>query len=334
MRIAMDAFGGDNAPLAVLQGAEMAKKEYGANIVLVGDTELIKKCAAENGVDLSGIDIEHAEGVMEMHDEAKLVLKQKRGSSMGRCLDMVANGEADVLISAGPTGALLTGATMIVKRIKGVKRPALASEVPGLTSNYLIVDCGANAECRPEMLCQFGVMGSIYAKHAMGVENPRVAVANIGAEDSKGTDLQREAYAMLKAREDINFIGNVEGRGLPMSECDVAVCDGFTGNMVLKTIEGVGMAYTKILKGMFMKNLGTKLAALMLGGGIADLKKKMDYAEIGGAPFIGLKKPVIKAHGSCNAKGFKSAVGQAIRWVNSDVTAAITEAFAKAEPEE
>ena len=232
MKVVMDAFGGDNAPLAVLEGAASALKENpGLEIVLTGSEEVIRRCASEHGVDLSGIGIAEAPLVMEMHDEAKSVIRAKRQSSMGVGLDLVANGEADVFISAGPTGALLMGATMIVKRIKHVDRPALGTVLPGMDGYTMIIDCGANAECRPEMLRQFGVMGSIYMERVLGIEKPRVAVANIGAEDSKGTDLQKEAYALLKDEPRVNFVGNVEGRGLMMSECDVAVCDGFTGNM-------------------------------------------------------------------------------------------------------
>ena len=324
MRIAIDAFGGDNAPLEILKGAVLAK-QYGEQLVLVGSEQEIRSCAQANGVDLSGIEIMDAKTVMDMHDEAKAVLKAKADSSMSVGLRAVAAGEADAFVTAGPTGAALMGATMIVKRIKGVKRPALCVVIPSAKKPYLLIDCGANAECRPEMLNQFAVMGSVYMEKVMGYENPRVGLANNGAEDSKGTELQVEAYKLLKANDQINFIGNAEGRDVPSGDYDVIVADGFTGNIILKLTEGLASALMSMLKEVFYQSTLSKLAAAVLKPGLRGFKNKMDYTKYGGAPIIGLQKPVVKAHGSSNAEAIKNAVRQAIDWSRSGVTEALTE---------
>ena len=324
MKIVIDAFGGDNAPLEIIKGAVLAK-EYGETLVLSGDGAKIRECAAKNGVDLAGIEILEAATVMDMHDDAKLVLKGKVDSSMAVGLKAVANGEADAFVSAGPSGALLMGSTMIVKRIKGVKRPAMCAVLPSAKAPCLLIDCGANVECRPEMLAQFGVMGSVYMNRVQGVEAPRVGLANNGAEDSKGTELQIEAYQLLKAQDGILFRGNCEGRDLPMGEFDVVVADGFTGNLILKTYEGLGLAIFAKLKEVFYKNTVTKLAAVALKPGLREFKNSMDYNKLGGAPIIGLTRPVVKAHGSSNAEAVKNAIRQAITWTHSGVTEALTE---------
>ncbi len=334
MKIVIDAFGGDNAPVEIIRGAAMAKSRFDCELALTGDIETVKKAAAENGIDISDIELIGAASVMDMHDEARLVVKSKRDSSMGVGLDLVADGAADAFVSAGPTGALLMGATMIVKRIKGIKRPALGAVLPTLTSNTILIDCGANAECRPEMLAQFGMMGSLYMQYVMNKENPIVGLANNGAEDSKGTELQKAAYAILKADSGLNFFGNVEGRDIPMGVSDVVVTDGFTGNLILKTIEGMGSAIGKKLKSALMTNTVTKLSALMLKPTLKDFAASMDYSSFGGAPFIGLTKPVIKAHGSSGASAICSAVRQAIDWSSADVTQAITEHLSGVSEEE
>ncbi|MEG1180996.1 MAG: phosphate acyltransferase PlsX, partial [Oscillospiraceae bacterium] len=264
-------------------------------------------------------------------DDAKLVLKQKADSSMAVGLQMLADEKADAFVSAGPTGALLMGATMIVKRIKGVKRPSLCAVIPNQTGSFLLIDCGANTECRPEMLEQFGAMGSIYMKNVMHVKSPRVGLINNGSEDTKGTPLQVEAYRLLKTNGEINFVGNVEGRDIPTGGCDVAVADGFTGNIVLKTIEGMGSAIFVRLKGVFMSSLKTKLCAAVLKPAMREFKNSMDYSKYGGAPIIGLKKAVVKAHGSSNAEAVKNAVRQAIVWSETGVNEEIAASFAKAE---
>lgn len=327
MRIIIDAFGGDNAPLEMIKGAAEAL-QYGEQIALCGDEAEIKKCAEQNNIDISKIEIVPAEAVISPEDEARDVVKAKRNSSMGVGLDELASGRADAFVSAGPTGALLMGGTMIVKRIGGVKRPALCAVAPG-TNPTLIIDCGANAECRPEMLVQFAVMGTEYMRGLMGVENPRVGLANNGAEECKGTELQIEAYKLLSQTEGINFVGNIEGRGVLLGECDVLVCDGFTGNIITKTIEGCASALFGRMKEVFYSSLATKLAAAMLKPGLKSMKDSLDYKKYGGAPIIGLKKPVIKAHGSSNSEAIKNAVRQAILWSNAGVNERIEAACSR-----
>ncbi len=329
MRIAVDAFGGDNAPLEIIKGASLAR-QYGQKLVLTGSKSEIERCASENGVDISGIEIADVPEVITYDDDAKAVFKEKRNSSMGEGLAMLADGRADAFVSAGPTGALFMGGTFVVKRIKGVKRAALASVIPCVGGSFLLIDCGANAECRPEALEQFGVMGSVYMKKVISVAAPRVGLANNGAEPSKGTELQRQAYRLLSENGRINFVGNVEGRDIPYGACDVAVADGFTGNLILKTVEGLAGAMFKMLKGVFYKNTATKLAAAVLKPSLREFKDTMDYSKYGGAPIIGLRKPVIKAHGSSDCEAIKNAVRQAVSWSESGVTEELSEAFAAA----
>ncbi len=323
MKIIIDAFGGDNAPLEVLKGVEMAKSEVEATLAVTGDKQKIEQCATENGINLDGIEIIDAKTVIDMEDDPKVVLKAKKDSSMSVGLNMVASDEADAFVSAGSTAALLMGATMIVGRIKGIKRPALGAVIPSPKGKYILLDCGANAECRPEMLMQFGVMGTAYVKNVLGIENPKVGLVNNGAEETKGTKLQLDAHKLLKENTKLNFIGNVEGRDVPKGVADVVVADGFTGNIVLKVIEGLSSALFGMLKEIFMKSLSTKLAAAVLKPGLREFKKKFDYAEEGGSPFLGLKKPVIKAHGSSNAKAFKNAIRQAEKWSKTNVSSEI-----------
>lgn len=323
MKIALDGFGGDNAPIEILKGAALARKEYKIDIVVTGKTEKMKKIAADNGISLEGIELAEASEVMTAEDEAKTVLKQKSDSSMAVALKMVAEGLTDAVVTAGPTGAFLMGATMIVKRIKGVKRPALGAVMPGLNNPFILIDCGANAEVRPEMLEQFGMMGSVYMKNILGVENPRAAIANNGAEEGKGTDLQRNAYNLMRDNKAINFIGNIEGREIPEGNCEVVVTDGFTGNIILKTIEGMAASMFTMLKDVMLGNMWTKTAAMMLKPGLKQLKSKTDYTEYGGAPLIGLRKPVVKAHGSSDANAIKNAVRQAVQWSESGIIAEI-----------
>ena len=325
MRIAIDAYGGDFAPLEMIKGASEARA-LGETIVLCGDENGIRECAEQNGVDISGIEILPADSVMEMRDEARAVLKAKASSSMGVGLRALADGSADAFVSAGPTGALLMGGTMIVKRIKGVKRPALGVVFPG-DSLTLLIDCGANAECRPEMLAQFAVMGAEYMRGMFAVQSPRVGLLNNGAEETKGTELQLEAHKLLAADENVNFIGNVEGRDALSGACDVLVADGFTGNILLKTIEGTAAVLFRRIKGAFYKSLATKLAAAVLKSSLKEMKDSLDYTKYGGAPIVGLKSPVVKAHGSSNAEAIKNAVRQAIEWKSAGVSERIEERF-------
>ena len=318
MRIIVDAFGGDNAPLAPIEGAAAAVKEYGVTVALVGKEEEIKRVARDNNISLDGIEIIGADDVMSMHDDPTSILKEKSGSSMAVGLKALSEGKGDAFVSAGSTGALVVGGTLIVKRIKGVKRPALATMIPGKNSNYLMLDIGANADCRPEMLQQFGIMGSVYMENVEGVKNPTVGLLNIGTEDTKGGELQKSSYELLKLAP-INFMGNVESREIPKGDTDVVVADGFTGNIALKLIEGVSSTMFSMIKGVLYKNIKTKLAALMIKKGLYSIKAKADYTEVGGAPLLGTKMPVIKAHGSSNGYAIKNAIRQAKNFAEAGV---------------
>ena len=318
MRIIVDAFGGDHAPLEVLKGCALAKEEYGVEITLCGDEEKIRACAKDNGIALDGMDILHAPAVIPVEADPTTLLKEYADSSMAMGMKALKNGEGDAFVSAGSTGALVVGASLIVKRLKGVRRVGLATVIPNANKFYLLMDAGANAECRPEMLAQFGVMGSVYMERLKGVKNPRVGLINIGTEETKGLELQLESYKLLQ-KAPVNFIGNVEARGLALGECDVAVCDGFVGNVALKLTEGLAKYFSNVLKGMFMANLKTEIAALLMKDKIAAFKKSMDYKEHGGAPLLGASLPVIKAHGSSDAKAFKNAIRQAKEYVDNKV---------------
>ena len=318
MKIIVDAFGGDNAPLEIIKGSVDAKNEYNAEIILVGNEAVIKKTAADNSIDLSGVEIADAPDVISMEDTPSDIMKEKSNSSMAVGLKMLANGEGDAFVSAGNSGAICVGATLIVKRIKGIKRPGFAPVMPGMNGCFMLCDSGANVEARPEMLLQYGVMGSIYMEKVMGVKNPRVGLANVGTEEHKGDELHQAAYKLLK-ESNLNFIGNVEGRDIPMTACDVLVCDGFSGNLILKTYEGVAIALMSKIKGIFKKNLKNKLAASVVYGDLKEMAKELDYNEYGGAPIIGCSKPVFKAHGSSTAKTFKSAIRLSMQYVQGNV---------------
>ncbi len=323
MRIILDAMGGDHAPQAPVMGAIQAAKDFGAEITLVGRGEAILEVLRSNGIqDLpQGIEIANAEDVVDAHDDPMAVIRRRKDSSMVVGLKMLSDGLGDAFVSAGSTGALLTGATLIVKRVKGVRRAAMGPCMPTKTGKVVICDCGANAECTPEFLLQFALMGNLYAKKNLGVANPRVGLLNIGTEDSKGTQLQLDTYKLLqKAAEQglINFVGNVEARGVPLGEVDVVVCDGFNGNVLIKSIEGTAMFMGSFMKKMFKKNVLTMAAALLVKSGINDLMKLLDYREIGGTQFMGIKKPVIKAHGSSDELAFRNAVRQAMEAAEKD----------------
>ena len=325
MKVIIDMYGGDNAPKAPILGAAMAAKELGVDIVAVGNEAEMRKICEENGI--SGFEFIDAPLVMPVCAEPTEVMKSYKESSLAVGLRALAEGRGDAYVSAGSTGAIVVGATLIVKRIKGIKRAALTSVIPGLDRSYMLLDLGANVECRPEMLCQFASMGSIYMNKLEGVENPEVGLINIGAEESKGGELQKEAYKLLK-ESDLNFIGNVEPRDLPKGVCDVAVADGWTGNIVLKLTEGLVSAFGKKLKGVMMSSLLTKLGALTMKGALTDFKKSMDYTERGGAPLLGIAKPVIKAHGSSDPKAFMNAIRQAKTFYEQDVIGTISAAVA------
>ena len=327
MKIILDAMGGDNAPKAVVLGALQAKKLNDVQITLVGSGEKILEVMHNEGIqDLpEGVEIANAEDVVDMHDDPATVIHKRKNSSMVVGLKMLADGEGDAFISAGSTGALLSGATLLVKRVKGIRRAAMGPVMPNKAGGKtVILDCGANAECTPEFLLQFGLVGSLYARKYLGVENPKVGLLNIGTEDSKGTPLQKEAYGLLKNAGEmgaLNFVGNVEARDVPLGAVDVVVCDGFSGNVLLKSIEGTAMFMGSLMKRMFKKNILTMLGALCCRSGIKGITKLMDYREIGGTQFLGIRKPVIKAHGSSDELAFCNAVKQAMDAVNADFSA-------------
>ena len=334
MHIVVDAFGGDNAPLAPLQGAALAAAD-GAQITLVGNEEILRRVAKENGISLDGITIAHTEDVIAMEDEPRSILKAHKDCSMAVGLRMVAEGNGDAFVSAGSTGALVMGATFFVKRIKGVPRAAIATLIPTASGKpSLMLDSGANAECRPEMLCQFAQMGSAYMTRVMGDGTPAtVGLVNIGTEECKGGELQQEAYRLIK-ESGVNFVGNVESREVPFGAADVLVTDGFTGNILLKAIEGTAGMLMKEIKSLFMSNLLTKIAALMVKSKIGVLKSRMSTSEHGGAPILGVCRPVIKAHGNSDAAAIRSAIRIAGEFAATGVIEAITDAMKEKEENE
>ena len=327
MKIILDAMGGDHAPEAPVLGAIEAAKTFGAQITLVGRGEAILSAMGKHGItDLPvGIEIANADDVVDMHDDPATVIRSRKNSSMVIGLKMLADGQGDAFISAGSTGALLTGATLIVKRVKGIRRAAMGPAMPNKKGGKtVILDCGANAECTPEFLLQFGLVGSLYAKKSLGVADPKVGLLNIGTEDSKGTPLQKEAYALLqKAGEQglINFAGNVEARDVPLGAVDVVVCDGFSGNVLLKSIEGTAMFMGSLMKHkIFKRSFLSKIGYIFCKKGVDEVMGMLDYRTIGGTQFLGICKPVIKAHGSSDALAFRNAVKQAMDAVGSDIS--------------
>lgn len=332
MKIAMDAFGGDNAPDEVIKGAVMAVKKYGIEVVLTGDEKLIRERFKALNLSDKNITVINADGVIQIEDNPMEIRKSKLNSSMGMAFQLVKNGEADAFVSAGSTAALVVGGTMLIGRIKGVKRPALAPIMPSISGNYILLDGGANVECRPEMLQQFAIMGSVYMDKILDVQSPRVGLLNVGTEEEKGRELEHETYELLK-KTNLNFIGNVEGRDVPLGACDVIVTDGFTGNVFLKTVEGMGSFMKKSLKTLFYSSVGGKIGALFTMKNIKALSKKMDYKEVGGSPLLGCAKPVIKAHGSSDAKAFMNAARQAKEFIENNVIEAITESLNTASEE-
>lgn len=322
MKIIIDAMGGDNAPEQIVLGALQAAKEFGVQIVLVGRGEEMLACMKKQGIDTlpSGVEVANAEDIVDMHANPAEVVKQHRGSSMVMGLKMLAEGRGDAFISAGNTGALLTAATLVVKRIRGVRRAAFAPLLP-IGGGTILIDAGANNECTPEFLLQFGCMGSFYAKKAQKKENPRVALLNNGAEDTKGDELHREAYRLLKQAGDkgtIHFTGNIEARDVPNGKADVVVADGFSGNVLLKSIEGTAIYMGGLMKDMFQRNFASKLGYLLCKKGVDNIKRLMDYREVGGSIIIGISKPVIKAHGSSDALAIRGAIKQAMEAVESN----------------
>ena len=327
MRIVVDAFGGDNAPVEIIKGAAAAHLEYGVDITLTGDKSKIEHVISENSLDLgAGLKIIDCSDVIDMHDDPTSILKAHNECSMAKAFYELRDGNADAFVSAGSTGAIVVGGTLIIKRIKGIKRPALASMLPAPGGSYMMLDMGANSECRSEMLKQFGIMANAYLTAVEGRENPKIALLNIGTEDTKGDELHIEAYKLL-SEAPINFIGNIESREMPKGVCDAVVTDGFTGNIALKLIEGTASTLFKMIKNVMYKSLTNKLAALILKRDLYSLKSMMDSSEVGGAPLLGVNKPVIKAHGSSDAKAIKNAIRQAGNFAENDVIGKIASAL-------
>ena len=326
MNIIVDAFGGDNAPLEVIKGAAQAVKELDVMVTLTGNEKIIRETAEKNGISLDKISILHTESVIDIHEEPTEVIKGKADCSMAVGLKALAEGKGDAFVSAGSTGALVVGSTFIAKRIKGIKRPALAPILPTAKGYLMLMDGGANVECRPEMILQFGIMGSCYMEKVMGIKSPKVGLLNVGAEDTKGRDMDKEAYKLLQ-NAPIDFYGNLEAREMPMGVCQVAVSDGFTGNIALKLYEGMGAFLAGEIKSMLTDGIGSKLAAVLILPKVKAFKKKLDYKEVGGAVLMGVSKPVIKAHGSSDGKAFYNAIRQAKLCVQGDVVGEITRAL-------
>ena len=334
MKVILDAMGGDLAPEAAVLGALDANRDFGAQVTLVGKSEEILEILRKSGCNNlpEGMEIAGAEDVVDMHDDPGKVIHQRKNSSMVIGLRMLAQGQGDAFVSAGSTGALLTGATLLVKRVKGIRRASMGPSMPNKKGgSTVIVDCGANAECTPEFLLQFGLVGSAYARKRLGVENPKVGLLNIGTEDSKGTQLQKDAYALLteaSKKNLLNFVGNVEARDVPLGAVDVVVCDGFSGNVLLKSIEGTAMFVGSLMKKMFKKNALSKLGYLLCSSGVKDMMKLLDYHEIGGTQLLGIQKPVIKAHGASDRLAFRNAIRQALEAAENDITPELEEALA------
>ena len=328
MKIIVDAMGGDNAPQAIVQGALDAHKQHGVDVLLVGRAADVLRAVEACGEKTlpAGVELKDASEVVEISDDPATAFKMKKDSSLTVGLNLLKAGEGDAFVSAGSTGALLSGATLLVKRIRGIRRAAMGPVIPVLGGKAVLCDCGANAECTPEYLLQFAYLGNYYAKRVLGVEKPRVALLNIGAEEEKGDVLRHETYALLQAASEegrLHFTGNIEASDVMMGGADVVVADGFTGNVMLKSLEGTGKFLLKELKKMFLSSTKTKLAAAMVKSDMADMKKLLDPSEIGGTPFLGISKPVIKAHGSSDARAICNAVLRAKEYAESGFIADI-----------
>lgn len=326
MRILVDAMGGDLAPDEIVKGAVHAQQELGAEIVLVGQRAAIEACLRNEQAKLEIID---ASEVITMDDDPSTATRRKKDASMTVALNMLRDGKGDAVVSAGSTGALLTGATLIVKRIHGIRRAALAPVLPNGDAGVMLIDCGANADCTPEYLLQFAYMGSYYARTMLGIAAPRVGLLSNGTEDHKGDALHQAANELLKGMSCIDYAGNVEGRDIMAGDIDIAVADGFTGNIALKSIEGCGKAISAIMKREFKKNFFATMRAALVYDVIKNIKKSADYETMGGAMFLGLKKAVVKAHGNSKASGFAICIGQAVEAVRGDMVGKIEKMLAE-----
>lgn len=329
IKIAIDAFGGDHAPHAVVEGALEALRDYDdIEITLCGREDAIREELRESKYDERRLHVLNATEVIDCHEQPTLAIKKKKDSSLVRALELVAKKEADCIVSAGSTGALLTGATLIIRRIKGVKRPALAPLLPTKKGGWvMLIDCGANTDCKPSYLQQFGVMADAYMRQAMNLDQPRIALLNNGEEAEKGNELTKAAHQLLKAAP-IHFAGNCEARDILSGEIDALVCDGFVGNVVLKYTEGLSDVIFSMLKSELKADKRSTFGALLAKPAFKRLKRRMDYKEVGGAPLLGIDGCVIKAHGSSDDKAFRSAIMQARAFAKSGVNGAIAGAIA------
>lgn len=324
IKIAVDAMGGDNAPYEIIKGTVEAVNEFGANVVLVGIQQTIEEELKKYTYDKEKIEVINATEVISTDEVPTTAIRRKKDSSMVVGLNLVKDGRAAAFVSAGSTGALLTGATVIIGRIKGIERPALGTCLPTTNGFTFLLDSGANVDCKANYLVQFAKMASVYVENVMGIKNPKVAIANIGAEKEKGNTLVKEAHELLEEVEGINFTGNIESREIPFGEADVVVCDGFVGNTILKLSEGLSLALLGIIKEEITQG-AYKLAAAALKKPFKNIKKRFDSEEVGGAPFLGLKSLVVKAHGSSKAKGIKNAIKQCEIFVENDIVLKIEE---------
>lgn len=323
MRIILDGMGGDNAPGAIVEGAVLASKEINHDIVIIGQEELINQELKKYKYNHEKITVADAREVITNDEAPVRAVRSKKDSSIVKGINMVKQGEGDIFISAGSTGALLSGGLFILGRIQGIDRPALASIYPIVGGEpSLLVDAGANAECKPNNLLEFGIMGNIYMEKVIGRPSPRVGLVNIGTEAAKGSTLTKAAYELLE-QSNMNFVGNVEAREVPKSACDVIVCDGFTGNVVLKLTEGLAWNILQVIKRKFTDGVKAKLGAALLIDKLGELKKEFDYSEYGGAPILGIKGPVVKMHGSSNANAVKNTILKGIPFVEEKVVETI-----------
>lgn len=328
MNIMIDGMGGDHAPEEIVKGAVQAAKEISGTVSIIGREEQINECLQALNWYGDNIEVVNATEVISNNESPAMAVRKKKDSSISKGMRMLKEGEVDAFISGGSTGALLSAGLLILGRIRGIKRPAIAAFFPkiGMNDTSLILDCGANAESRPEYLLQYGIMGSIFVEKVKGIENPEVMLLNVGAEEEKGDPLHKESFELLR-NADINFKGNCEGRDVPFGCCDVVVTDGFSGNVFLKSSEGVALAVMKRIKQKMTEGLAAKAGALLSYNKLKEIKKEFDYSEEGGAPILGLKGPVLKIHGSSKANAVYNAILKAVPYVEQDVTALIENAI-------
>lgn len=328
MNIMIDGMGGDHAPEEIVKGAVQAAKEISGTVSIIGQEERINECLQALNWNGDNIEVVNATEVISNNESPAMAVRKKKDSSISKGMRMLREGEVDAFISGGSTGALLSAGLLILGRIRGIKRPAIAAFFPkiGMNDTSLILDCGANAESRPEYLLQYGIMGSIFVEKVKGIENPEVMLLNVGTEEEKGDPLHKESFELLR-NADINFKGNCEGRDVPFGCCDVVVTDGFSGNVFLKSSEGVALAVMKRIKQKMTEGLVAKAGALLSYNKLKEIKKEFDYSEEGGAPILGLKGPVLKIHGSSKANAVYNAILKAVPYVEQDVTALIENAI-------